>query len=94
MADEIRVKLPKGAPDSAGTREKDPVTGRERRVIDLDNSSAADRAELEFWLPSLRKVLPPDAVRVDRPLQPPGPSGFARRPAGQGARPPARRRNP
>ncbi len=92
MADEIRVKIPKAAPDAAGTQEKDPVKGRDRRVIDLANPSDADQAELEFWLPSLRIPLTPDSV-APRTLRP-GSSGFARRPAGQGARFPARRRNP
>jgi hypothetical protein len=70
--------------------------GRNRLVLDLDDLTPADAASLDGWIDSLQEPLPPDeppATPVRARRRVPAPV-FARRPAGQGARLQAGRRQP
>ena len=73
-----------------------PNGGRNRLALDLDDLTQADAAALDGWRDSLSEPLPPDeapATPVRARPRLPVPV-FGRRPAGQGARFRARRRQP
>jgi len=73
-----------------------PNGGRNRLVLDLDDLTPAEAAELDVWVDSLREPLPPD----ETPAHPAGIRrrvsawAFGRRPAGQGTRFRVGRRQP